>query len=264
MLPMDKATSGGTRPTKAASALLLSLSPEINFPINSIQFNLMGRFDLWEKKGIFSHIMSAKIMSQSAQSQILARIRGNRRGWVFTPRHFLDLSVRKSADMALSRLVDAGTIRHLARGLYDYPKTHPKLGLLSPTPDAIAKAISEKDATRLQPSGAYAVNLLGLSQQVPSKIVYLTDGAEKSVEVGKQSIQLRHTTPKNMATAGTPSGLVIQAFRYLGKDGVDATHIDTLRRTLLKKDRAQLWKNRVHAPAWMHRHFEKIAGEEAP
>ena len=206
--------------------------------------------------------MDTQSIPQSAQSQILARIRAKHRGWVFTPRHFLDLCPRKSVDMALIRLTDAGTIRRLAPGLYDLPKKHPKLGLLSATPDAVAKAISEKDATRLQPSGAYAVNLLGLSQQVPSKIVYLTDGAEKTVTICKRTIQLRHTTPKNMVTAGTPSGLVIQAFRYLGKDGVESTHLDTLRRTLPKRERARLWKDRVHAPAWMHRHFEEIAGEE--
>jgi len=161
-------------------------------------------------------------------------------------------------DKALSRFTTAGTIRHLAFGLYDYPKKHPKLGLLSPNPDTIARAISEKDDSRLQPSGAYAVNLLGLSQQIPAKIVYLTDGAEKNVAVGNQQIQLRRTTPKNMATAGRSSGLVIQAFRYLKKDGVTDDHIATLSRTLPDADRERLWKDRVHAPAWMHPLFDRL------
>lgn len=198
------------------------------------------------------------IVSQIVQNKILSRIYGKGRGWVFTPNHFLDLGARSAVDQALSRLTTAGTIRRLAFGLYDYPKKHPKLGLLSPNPDAIARAISEKDDSRLQPSGAYAVNLLGLSQQVPAKIVYLTDGAEKSVEVGKQLIKLRRTTPKNMATAGRPSGLVIQAFRYLKKDSVTDDHIATLKRTLPDADRERLWKDRVYAPAWMHPLFEQL------
>ena len=204
-------------------------------------------------------------MLQSVQTKIFARIRGKGRGWVFTPKHFWDVSGRKSVDMALFRLTDASRIRRLARGLYDYPKKHPKLGLLSPSPDAIAKAISEKDGTRLQPSGAYAVNLLGLSPQVPAKIVYLTDGAQKTVHVGNQSIELRRTTPKNMATAGRVSGLVIQAFRYVGRDGVTPEHIATLRRSLPKADRERLWKDRIHSPTWMHLYFERILhdGEEA-
>jgi hypothetical protein len=79
-------------------------------------------------------------VSQSIQDKVVARIYGKKRGWVFTPNRFLDLGSRKSIDMALSWLRDAGTVRHLARGLYDYPEKHPKLGLLSPKPDAIAQA----------------------------------------------------------------------------------------------------------------------------
>lgn len=197
-------------------------------------------------------------MAKTIQNRILSRIYGKGRGWAFTPNHFLDLGSRSAVDQALSRLTTAGTIRRLAFGLYDYPKSHTKLGLLSPKPDAIARAISEKGDSRLQPSGAYAVNLLGLSQQVPAKIIYLTDGAEKSVEVGNQLIQLRRTTPKNMATAGRSSGLVIQAFRYLKKDGVTDDHIATLKRTLPDADRERLWKDRVHAPAWMHPLFHQL------
>lgn len=177
---------------------------------------------------------------------------------MFTPNRFLDLGSRSAVGNVISQLTTVGTIRRLAFGLYDYPKKHPKLGLLSPNPDTIARAISEKDDSRLQPSGAYAVNLLGLSQQVPAKIVYLTDGPEKSVEVGNQKIQLRRTTPKNMATAGRPSGLVIQAFRYLGKDRVTDDHVATLNRTLPDPDRERLWKDRVHAPAWMRPLFERL------
>jgi hypothetical protein len=178
---------------------------------------------------------------------------------VFTPKRFLDLGSRPAVDKALNRLADKGTIRRLARGLYDYPTQHPQLGLLSPDPDAVAKAISEKDESRLQPSGAYAVNRLGLSQQVPAKIVYLTDATDKSVRVGNQTIQLRQTTPKNMATAGSTSGLVIQAFRYLGKAGVTSRHVATLRRTLSADGRMRLLRDRIYAPAWMHRHFAEIS-----
>ena len=197
-------------------------------------------------------------MYQAIQNKVVSRIYGKLRGWVFTPNHFLDLGSRSAVGNSLSQLTAAGTIRRLAFGLYDYPQKHPKLGLLSPKPDTVAQAISEKDDTRLQPSGAYAVNLLGLSQQVPAKIVYLTDGAEKNVTVGNQQIQLRRTTPKNMATAGRPSGLVIQALRYLKKDGVTDDHIAILKRILPDADRERLWKDRIYAPAWMHPLFKKL------
>ena len=203
-------------------------------------------------------------MAKTVENKIVSRIYGKGRGWVFTPNHFLDLGSRSAVGNALSQLTTAGTIRRLAFGLYDYPKKHPKLGLLSPNPNAIAQAISEKDESRLQPSGAYAVNLLGLSQQVPAKIVYLTDGTEKTVAVGNQQIQLRRTTPKNMVTAGRSSGLVIQAFRYLGKDSVTDDHITTLKRTIPDSDRERLWKDRVHAPAWMHPLFDQLKSSSSP
>src|SRR6266849_4245071 len=158
---------------------------------------------------------------QSVDNKLLSRVYGVGRGSVFTQGEFLDLGSRAAVDKALSRLAAKGTLRRLGRGLYDYPQIHPQLGALAPDPDAIARTIAGKFATRLQPSGAYAANLLGLSTQVPSRIVYLTEGRAKTVRIGKKDIQLKHTTPKNMETAGRVSGLVIQAFGYIGKQHID-------------------------------------------
>lgn len=196
---------------------------------------------------------------QSIQNKALSRIYGKGRGWVFTPKRFLDLGPRKSVDMALSRLTTAGTIRRLARGLYDYPKKHPKLGLLSPNPDAIAQALIERDEIRLQPSGAYAMNLLGLSQQVPAHIVYLTDATTRTVQVGNQKIHLVRSSPRMMTTAGTISGLVIQAFRYMGKDKVSEQSLTILRKILSAEDKQRLRRDHIHAPTWMHPHLFSIS-----
>ena len=111
-------------------------------------------------------------------------------------------------DLALHRLVKRKTLRRLARGLYECPRKHAELGLLSPDIEKVAKALAGKDRIRLQPAGAYATNLLGLSEQVPAKVVFLTDGPSRTVKIGRQEIQLRRTTPRNMATAGRLSGLL--------------------------------------------------------
>jgi hypothetical protein len=143
------------------------------------------------------------------------------------------------------------TIRRLARGIYEYPKTHGSLGLLSPTPEAVAKALAARDATRLGPSGAYAANLLGLSDHVPARIVFLTDGPPRRLRIGRQHIELKSTTPRNMATAGKASGTVIQALRFLGKDHIAQHHIEHLRDRLTPDQKAELTRDRVHAPGWM-------------
>jgi hypothetical protein len=82
--------------------------------------------------------------------------------------------------MALTRLCRKGVIRQLARGLYDFPIDHPSLGRIAPSADAVAKALAARDAVRLQPAGAYAANMLGLSDQVPTKVVFLTRPLRKS------------------------------------------------------------------------------------
>src|SRR5580704_2754038 len=158
--------------------------------------------------------------TQSVDSHILARIHGHGRGSVFVPGDFLDLGSREAVDLALHRLARKGTIRRLARGVYDFPKQHPVLGLLSPSAATVARALAGRDYTRLQPAGAYAGNALGLSEQVPAKVVFLTDGPSRTVKIGTITIQLRRTTPKNMAMAGRFSGLLIQALRELGKEHV--------------------------------------------
>lgn len=200
--------------------------------------------------------------TQTMSDKILSRIYGKKRGWVFTPVHFRDLGNETGIRKALQSLRCRGVLLQPARGLYLYPKTHPKLGVLSPTPDQIALALAGKDDLRIQPSGAYAANLLGISEQVPAKVVFLTDGTNRKIKVGNQEIILKRTTPKNMATAGRTSGLVIQALRYLGKEHVDDAVVNTLAERLSPDDRRQLIKDIRHAPNWIGAIFRRLAEED--
>lgn len=198
-------------------------------------------------------------MLQTIDSKVQKRIYGHGRGSVFTPRDFLDIGGRAAVDKALSRLTARGAIRRLARGLYEYPREHPELGTLSPDIEKVAKALAGKDRIRLQPSGAYAANLLGLSEQIPAKMVFLTDGPSRAVKIGRQEIQLRRTTPRNMAAAGRLSGLLMQAFRHLGREHVTPRRIAHLKRTLPTKERQLLLKDLPLAPMWMHPLFRQLA-----
>jgi hypothetical protein len=189
--------------------------------------------------------------ADSIDSRILQRIRKQGVGHVFTPVDFLDLGPRNAVDLALSRQARTGTIRKLARGLYDLPSTSPRLGTLPPRVDDVASALKGRDQSRLQPAGAHAANVLGLSSQVPVRIVFLTDGRSRRVQLGKQQIVLKHTTPRQMATAGRISGTVIQALRWLGKPHVDDRVVATLRRRLSDADKRQLVADIRLAPAWI-------------
>ena len=200
---------------------------------------------------------------QAIDSRIVAAIHIRGRGSVFVPADFLDIGSREAVDVALHRLTRKGTIRRLARGVYDFPKEHPVLGPLTPSAEDIARALAGRDRTRLQPTGAYAANALGLSEQVPAKAVFLTDGPARKVKIGSTTIQLRRTTPKNMEAAGRLSGLLIQALRELGQEHVTRQRRDHLKRTIPADKRRELLKDLRLAPAWMHPIFRELAEEEA-
>jgi hypothetical protein len=203
--------------------------------------------------------MAGKKSSQAIDARILATIKGRGRGCVFVPAEFYAIGSRQAVDLTLHRLWRAGVIRRLARGVYDYPKEHPVLGLLTPSAETIAKALAGRDKTRLQSSGVQAANTLGLSDQVPAKVVFLTDGTSRTVRIGTMTIQLRKTTPKNMATAGRLSGLVIQAFKALGREHVTQERVDHLKRILPLEKRRTLPDDLGFAPAWMRPILLEIA-----
>ncbi len=208
--------------------------------------------------------MAGKKSPQSIESAIFSRIKRWGRGSVVIPANFVDLGSRQAVGVALHRLEKAKSIRRLARGVYDFPLVDPLLGELSPTLESITKALSERDRFRFQPSGSYALNLLGLSEQVPARIVFLTEGESRTLKFGPMTIQLRRTTPRNMAASGRLSGLIIQAFRSLGKEHVTQSRIDKLKSTIPLKQRRELLKDITLAPAWMHPIFHEIAQSPSP
>ena len=196
---------------------------------------------------------------QSIEDKILRRIHLQGAGSVVVPHDFLDLGSRRAVDLALHRMARRGAVRRLARGLYDYPKTHPILGTLQPSAETVAKSLAARDHLRLQPAGAYAANLLGLTEQVPAKVTFLTDGPTRTVRIGSMVIQLRRTSPRNMAAAGQISGLIIQALRHLGKDHITPQRIARLRQSVPSEKRRSLIDDLRLAPTWMHPILRELA-----
>src|SRR6202041_3920309 len=130
-------------------------------------------------------------------------------------KEFLDIASRTTVEFALFRLTKSGKIRRIRRGLYDMPKVNEALGgKLSPDLDEAARAIARRQRWKIVPDGAWAANLLGLSTQVPSKIIYLTDGPNNEVPIGRRTIHFRHARPKAMAGLEGKFALVVQALRY--------------------------------------------------
>jgi hypothetical protein len=190
-------------------------------------------------------------MTKTVVNNVKNRIIKHGRGWCFTPKHFLDLESDTGVRSALSRLQKDKFIRRLTQGIYEYPREHQVLGTLPPKVDEIAKAIAEKNGIQIQPAGAYAANLIGLSEQVPGRVIFLTNGPSKKIKINKQEIVFRTTTEKNMHPAGTKVGLVIQAFRNLGKDHIDNIICSRTRKFLTGTNKQELVKNLKYAPQWI-------------
>src|ERR1035441_7555728 len=201
---------------------------------------------------------------QTVRDQIVARIERLGEGEAFSAKDFLDIASRTTIDVTLASLTLNGKIRRLRRGLYDMPKVNEALGgKLSPDIDEAARAIARRQRWKIVPDGAWAANLLGLSTQVPSKIIYLTDGPNNEVPIGRRSIYFKHARPKALAGLEGKIALVVQALRHLGKDGVGPREIETLRAGMTAAEKRKLVKDTRFGVDWIYEVANQIAEKRA-
>ena len=127
--------------------------------------------------------------------------------------------------------------------------------------DQAAQALARKFLWTILPEGSLAANQLGLSRQVPAKLVYLSDGPTKKVRVGNRTIHFKHARPKQLSAANRMSGLVIQALRYLGRVDLDDEVIERLRERLSSEEKAALLEDARYGTDWIYEVAQKIASE---
>lgn len=206
--------------------------------------------------------MPRKPSQHSFETRIGRHVRRSERGTVFTPATFAAMGSRDAIDKALQRLVAQGKLRRLSRGWYDKPRTDELLGRLWPSVERVVKALVGRERLRVQPAGLYAANLLGLSEQVPAKIVLLTDGTGRSIRIGPMQLILKRTSPRNMKAAGRLIGLVIQSLKSLGARHITPECLALLRARLPAAERAGLLKDAGLAPGWMRPILRDLAQTE--
>ncbi|MCU0337699.1 MAG: DUF6088 family protein [Sediminibacterium sp.] len=175
------------------------------------------------------------------------------RGSVLFVDDFLDYGYAESVKKALLRLKEKRILVSLAHGIYLYPKVDAELGVLFPSTEEIAKAIARRDKARIIPTGVLALNKLGLSSQVPLKVVYLTDGAARTVKVGKRTITFKKTSPKNLLVKGEISGLAIQALKTISKQEADVKAIQSIQKALKNEKKENIIHDAKLCPAWINK-----------
>jgi hypothetical protein len=152
------------------------------------------------------------------EDTVLSRIYGRGRGWAFSKKDFSALGESGSIDRALSRMAEKGVIRRVMRGLYDYPAYSKLLKKdLSPDIDQVAQALARKFGWQIQISGNAALNIMGLSTQVPTQYLYLSDGPSKTYQVGNIGIEFKKTRFTQLGLKHTANEILVQAIQALGE-----------------------------------------------
>lgn len=194
---------------------------------------------------------------QSVEFKIELAIKSKPRGFLLFPEDFSDKGSAESIRKALQSLKERKVIKQVAHGIYVRPKINELIGELMPTAEEVAIGISKRDRIRTVPTGAYALNALGLSTQVPMKIVLLTDGSSRIVKVGKRSIKFKKTTPKNLLAKGEISRLVIQALKEIGNGKVTKEEEKKIIQQLRQENQKALKHDIALAPVWIQKIMKK-------
>ena len=194
---------------------------------------------------------------QSIEKQIEEKIFKIPRGTLIFPEDFDRFGSSGSIRLALHRIEKKGVIKRITKGIYVRPKISKFIGEIMPTAEMVAEGIAKRDKIRIVPTGSYALNALGLSTQVPMRLVFLTDGAPREIKVGKRSIKFKKTTPKNLMAKGKISSLVIQALREIGKDKISTLEETAILEHLKREDLKLLFQDMNLAPEWIRRILKK-------
>jgi hypothetical protein len=190
---------------------------------------------------------------QSIENRILNRIKKTQRGNLLFPDDFYLLGSSEAVRLALHRLEKEKEITRVAQGIYVRPKISEYIGEVMPSPEEIATAIAKRDKIRTVPTGVYALNALGLSTQMPMKIVLLTDGSPREIKVGKRTIKFKKTTPKSLLAKGEISRLVIQALKEIGNNNQTAAEEAKIIELLKKENPQYLLHDIKLAPVWIQK-----------
>lgn len=180
-------------------------------------------------------------------------------GTVYVAVDFVDISDKTSVNAYLARLVDEGLIRRVLRGVYDKPEYNDFLEeYVAPSPDKVANALARNFGWSIVPCGDTALNLLGLSTQVPAAWVYVSDGTYKEYAYDNTTIQFKRTTNKEVSKLSYKTALTVQALKALGKDKIDDTVISRLSKLLTAEEKKTMFEEAKAATSWIYEYIKQI------
>ena len=190
---------------------------------------------------------------------IRKRIQESRAGSVFVASDFADITENVKVGVSLSRLEEEGLIKRIMRGVYYKPEYSKLLGEnVAPSPNAVAYAIARNFGWSIVPCGDTALNLLGLSTQVPAAWSYVSDGPYKDYSYDNTIIKFKHTTNKEISKLTPKTALVIQALKTLGKDNIRNETIERIKESTTLNERKIMLREAQYATAWIYEAIKMI------
>ena len=191
---------------------------------------------------------------KSSHNQIKSIILKKRKGTIVFSEDFKKIGDGGTIRVSLFRLCKEGILIRIANGIFLYPKIDKKfgLGVIYPSIFEIASEIAKREKARLIPTGVYAMNRLGLSTQVPAKVIFLTDGAPRTIKIGqKATIKFLKTTAKNLAFKGKITQLVCFALKEIGKDNVTEEQLQKIKQALSLENNKIIEHDAELVPEWI-------------
>ena len=194
---------------------------------------------------------------------IRERISSAEDGSIFVVSDFSDIASSSTVRQCLKRMCDAGELFRVIEGVYQKPEYSSLLQeYIVPDPDAVAKAIARKYNWTIAPSGNTALNLLGLSAQVPAKWVYVSTGSSKSFVWGNTRLTFVHENPQDLAGLSFIPALVVQALKALGQERVIARVKEILSYRLSEKDKERCLREAVNVTEWIYEVIQEICNTD--
>lgn len=192
-------------------------------------------------------------------SQIKNDIKSAKVGTVFVPIDFALLTDKKTASVCLTRLESENIVKKVMRGVYYKPEYNDFLQeYVAPEPDAVAHALARNFGWTIVPCGDTALNLLGLSTQIPAAWVYVSDGTYKEYTYEQTTIKFKRTTNKEISKLSYKTALVVQALKALGKDNVDDTILMKLKNNLTDSEKQALLTEAKAVTSWIYEYIKLI------
>lgn len=199
---------------------------------------------------------------QSSYKRIKEEVLSSKRGTLFFPDMFALTGSSDAVRSALVRLCREGVLMRVAQGIYCYPKIDMKWGsgMIPPSIEEIANGIAKRDKVRIAPTGAYVLNLLGLSTQIPANVVFVTDGSQRRVSIGKdKGILFKHTSEmRSFAYTSKLMLLIVTALREIGEENLTEQQLAVVKQHL-KDVSVEEFQNDIRlAPIWVRKKLQQL------